>query len=275
MPAPLCPDCRLPLSTARLGPVTVHACRSCGGAWFPDGALRSIAAAGDAVVRKLAEHLRAGRNAVPPPPASVAECPQCGQPLLSNPSATLTGVEVRACIPCKGHWAPMRALQILASQLTPRTRREDAPSSPQPAPGRKAAPMPSWKVTGPCPRCLGDRQTIECGDQAVEVCGDCGGAWIPQNAREALCASTAGARSGLLAQIRRVRTGKHRQPQRQLLCPDCVVEMRASEAAMPACSRCSSLFVDFYALPQFLDLTAVCAPVSTACSVPAFAATDS
>jgi Zn-finger nucleic acid-binding protein len=245
----LCPDCRLTLTAARLGPVPVHACRSCGGAWFPEGQLRAVAAAGDGVVRKLAEHLRAARNAVPPPPALSPACPECHQPLLSNPSATLTGVEVRACIPCKGHWAPMRSLQILASRLTPRTLRQDKREAVS---ARNGACLPSWKVTGPCPRCLGDRQIVECSEMAVEVCSDCGGAWLQEAASGYLQSQTHLVKNRLLAQIKSVRSGRHRKPQRELLCPTCGLEMTASGRQAPGCPKCASCFVDFYSLPAFL-----------------------
>jgi Zn-finger nucleic acid-binding protein len=257
MSALSCPDCRLPLTTARFGPVCVHACRSCGGAWFPNNTLKAVAAAGDGVVRKLAEHLRAARNAVPPVPASHPACPECSQPLLSNPSATLTGVEVRACIPCKGHWAPMRALQVLSSQLTPRIRHHDSPGpldSPSPTLGRKEC-LPSWKVTGPCPRCMGDRQIVECGDVQVEICSDCGGAWLEEAARSSLGTRSQSSRVKLLAEVRQIRSGKHRKPQRELVCPTCLVEMAPSTGSAPTCPKCAATFIDFYSLPDFLALT--------------------
>lgn len=252
--SPLCPDCRLPLVTARFGPVCVHACRSCGGAWFPQGSLKAVAAAGDRVVRKLAEHLRAARNAVPPTPAIHSECPECLQPLLSNPSATITGVEIRACIPCKGHWAPMRALQILATQLTQRGERPAA-SEPRSISTKRTDRLPSWKVTGPCPRCLGDRQVVECGDEVIEVCSDCGGAWIQQGSGESLRTRSHPVRTRLLVEVKRIRSGRHRKPQRELLCPSCGLEMAPSEAGAPACPKCASAFIDFYSLPEFLALS--------------------
>jgi Zn-finger nucleic acid-binding protein len=256
MSAPLCPECRLPLTTARFGPVCVHACRSCGGTWFPQGSLQAVAAAGDRVVRKLAEHLRAARNAVPPPPAMHPACPECSQPLLSNPSATLTGVEVRACIPCKGHWAPMRALQILASQLTPREQRSEAAAlEPRSSATRTSERLPSWKVTGPCPRCLGDRQLVECGDLGIEVCSDCGGAWIQDGSAESLRTRSQPARTRLLGEVKRIRSGRHRKPQRELLCPTCGLGMEPSANGAPACPKCASAFIDFYALPEFLALS--------------------
>jgi Zn-finger nucleic acid-binding protein len=102
---------------------------------------------------------------------------------------------------------------------------------------------------------LGDRQIVECGDETIEVCSDCGGAWVQKDFGESLRRRSHPARTRLLVEVKRIRTGRHLKPQRQLLCPTCGVELATSSTGVPACPKCASAFVDFYALPDYLALS--------------------
>jgi Zn-finger nucleic acid-binding protein len=265
MSALLCPDCRLPLSAARMGQARVYACRRCGGGWFPQGQLTAVAGAGKAVVAKIADQLSRARCGKPPSPAEQPACPECWHSLLPNPSTRFRAVRLSACIPCKGHWAPLQSLQALGDALekpVPANATAPAIGSPiRPAKGR--GPLPSWQVTGSCPRCLGDRQIVDCGGVEIELCSDCGGAWLEKGGLARLQARNRTVRHQVLEEARRLRIGKQHKLQRDLLCPTCrqvltvVTKDNSARCAVPECPHCAAMFVDFYSLPEALSLSAL------------------
>jgi Zn-finger nucleic acid-binding protein len=282
-----------------MGPIAIRACLRCGGAWFPKGGLKAFAAAGGPVAWKLVDHLRGARVAEPPPPGSVSDCPECGMALLKSESPTYKGVEIGACIPCKGHWLTATALEKLAGALTaqeqrgvaqepaklrsrdptkvtapPLIARENGHSTniTRRCPGCEQPNDPSaavcWacgnvlgpRTTGTCPRCLGNRQGIECGGVSVEICSGCGGAWIQEGRLSALHFQDEAAREELLWEARRIRSGRLKKVQYELFCPKDALILLAKPIGMLTrtpiltCPQCQSNFIDFQNLPEFLGL---------------------
>jgi Zn-finger nucleic acid-binding protein len=105
-------------------------------------------------------------------------------------------------------------------------------------------------VTGRCPRCSGAFHRFVVESVEVGLCDGCGGAWLEEGRLGALLQQSAADHDALLHQAARVRSGKIRQLNGEILCPKCGLIMFATRVGMVSddpvatCPQCRACFLD-------------------------------
>jgi len=124
-PVRLCPRCTKVLERTTIGETELDACGGCGGIWFDDGELTTLAKTLIAELEALDERFSDRR------PASAradrpAMCPNCAVQLVPYSYAHFPGVTVDACRRCKGVWLDDGEVREICRQI-----RERQPSPPR------------------------------------------------------------------------------------------------------------------------------------------------
>jgi Zn-finger nucleic acid-binding protein len=284
----VCPTCDQDLTSGRFGPLDLDLCLPCGGAWFDQGELSRIIAAGPAVVRRLGERITpgkpAGKSQGPP------KCPACRAGLAPTQLASLPGVHLDTCHFCEGTWATHATLGRLAAALegssdwdeavaaSPASRAATGPKASVPAPGSAAEKCPHcgesnarhaavcWAcgkalrsaAVGTCPSCGGRMRQLTVGAVTFDACEGCSGISLSPNRMNMLLVMPAARHAGTLKQIDELAAGPARAPGLKVICPHCRVPMQParlgalSPRPLPSCPRCFGLFVSRDLLGEIL-----------------------
>jgi Zn-finger nucleic acid-binding protein len=114
------------------------------------------------------------------------------------------------------------------------------------------------KVEGTCPRCLGNMVGMNSAGVKLQCCEGCGGAWVEDGRLSALLVQPWDVQDQLLRDMGRIRTGRVKQYQQQLMCPQDGLILfptpfgMMSPRPIDTCPQCRASFLDYGTLEQIL-----------------------
>ena len=275
-----CPRCGASLQPARVGPVMLDGCDSCGGLWFDHEELTQLARAGG-------ELLAAAEVTFEPSvgPAGGARgamsCPRCSAALCPFEFRHTPGVTLDACPRCRGIWVDDQELAAIARRTaptaaaaSPQNVRERARrgvgfllrlNCPNCGEANPADALVCWACGGVlqrrggllCPRCDGslaltyaDSTGLDVGTNlCLEHCGGCGGVWVGQAALSVLVDLPASWLQSWQDRLGGAPRGGAVHQER-LLCPVCqvILDERAyapdTAVYVDRCRRCRGTWLD-------------------------------
>lgn len=118
-----CPRCRGIVRKVESHDVTIGACESCGGAWFPPGQLNALLFLPEEDQHGILRAVGRLHSARERPHLPAAECPHCAVPMGQVTMGKLSDRPVPACPECRAHFAEPELLEelIMGKQARPRT----------------------------------------------------------------------------------------------------------------------------------------------------------
>lgn len=175
-----CPRCNTSLEETVVGSVHVDGCNGCGGVWFDNRELGTIAQAQSADLKSLEDRFLPGAAAVT---AGDMTCPVCNVLLFEFEFKHSPGIKLDACPQCRGIWADDGELQaihdrVMLSLAQTATAR---PTERAMTTRQKARQAVSFLASRNCPTCG------ESNPHGSVVCWACGSALVDR--RDMVCPS--------------------------------------------------------------------------------------
>ena len=118
----ICPRCTKVLEPTDIGQIQLDACGGCGGMWFDDGELTTLAKTFLEELKALDERFCDRRPEWARTDRPVT-CPNCAVGLVSHQYRHFPGVTVDACQRCKGVWLDDGEVREICRQVRERQSR--------------------------------------------------------------------------------------------------------------------------------------------------------
>jgi uncharacterized protein len=270
-----CPRCRHQLNQVQLGSVHVDGCGGCGGVWFDNTELHTVAQTQAADMLALEDQFLPGDSSRIP--VGDMTCPNCNIPLYGFSFPQLPGIQLDACSQCKGIWADDGELQALyARMLGTQTAAAPAAVDTHRA-GRQAMgilasrPCPQCKKSNPtaghacwacgcilpqagrplCPNCDVPLRARTFQGIALETCPDCTGVWLDPGELTALSEYTPEELERVQndAAVKRQGVSVLWNANPTLMCPRCTIGLIESEHSvtsgvrLQSCAQCYGVWI--------------------------------
>lgn len=274
-----CPRCHGQLADVQVGMIRVDGCSICGGVWFNNTELGTVAELEAKDLLSLEDQFLPGPNT--PSNRGQMVCPECQVAMYVFAFPHVPNVHLDACPNCKGIWADEGELSALYGAME---RAGAVPHTPDPrltareaislfnarrcsscgtvnsAPGLLCggcgAKLPPYGQAL-CPNCDLVLHHRTFGAVTVEICGDCTGVWLDAGELSVLVHYRPDEleRFQENSRVNSSSTSVMWKPNPTLLCPRCCVGMvqqeraHASGAMLDHCEHCNGVWVGSEQLP--------------------------
>jgi len=269
------------LDEAQVGPAQVDGCGGCGGVWFDNAELGTVANASSTDLLALEYQFLPAIDALPRQSKMV--CPNCSVAMFEFEFPHSPGVRLDACPECKGVWADDGELKALYARMAG-VAAKDAPSCAEPRGTARQAiglllsrPCPHCRKPNAaaahicatcrmklpqagellCPNCDVVLNSLNFRGVQLNTCPDCTGAWLDAGELSALAEFTPEELRQVQndAAVKRQGVSALWNANPDLMCPRCCVSLAApahlygADVPLDACTHCNGVWVGSGNLP--------------------------